>query len=51
MDEATLSRVLLGREPVFEAMLQGRLSLAPRANEDVRHLLDTLFPRMAQYPH
>lgn len=51
MDDATLSRVLLGRETVFEAMLQDRLSLAPRANKDVTTLLDALFPRMLQYPH
>lgn len=48
-DDQTLSRIMCGRETVFEAMLQLRLRITPKANRDVTTLLESLFPRMKLY--
>jgi hypothetical protein len=49
-DADTLSRVMVGRATMFEAMLQMRLRIRPRPNRDVTTLLGALFPRMKMYP-
>ena len=49
-DDETLSRIIVGRETVFEAMLQVRLRISPKANRDVTTLLEAMFPKVKMYP-
>jgi GNAT superfamily N-acetyltransferase len=44
-----LSRLVVGRQTAFQAMLQLELRIAPKANEDVTRLLEVLFPRVLIY--
>ena len=44
-DEA-LTKMLMGRETIFAALLQLEAQLEPQLNDQVRDLLETLFPKM-----
>ena len=44
-----ISRLVVGRQTAFQAVLQLDLRITPKANEDVTRLLDLLFPRVPLY--
>ena len=45
-DHATLTRIVAGRQTPFEAYLQLELTIEPRMNDEVRGLVETVFPRV-----
>jgi putative sterol carrier protein len=48
-DDETLTRIALGRETAFEAYLQSRLNIAPRVNDTIVKLLETVFPKVLMW--
>jgi GNAT superfamily N-acetyltransferase len=48
-DDETVTLLVAGRQTAFEAMLQVRLRITPKANRDVTTLIEALFPKTNVY--